>query len=112
QPLDRALLQGVLEIAEKAGAAILQIYQSPDKVAVITKSDDTPVTAADHAAHDVIMAGLRKLTPDIPILSEESDKISFEVRSRWPRYWLVDPLDGTKEFINRTGEFTVNIALI
>jgi len=109
---DRALLQGVLTIAEQAGAAILEIYDAPGAVDVITKSDDTPVTAADHAAHDVIMAGLKRLTPDIPILSEESEKVDFAVRSQWTRYWLVDPLDGTKEFINRTGEFTVNIALI
>ena len=110
--LNRALLEGVLKIAEDAGAAILRIYDSPEQVNVITKSDDTPVTAADHAAHDIIIAGLKRLTPDIPILSEESEQISFAERSQWPRYWLVDPLDGTKEFINRTGEFTVNIALI
>lgn len=110
--LNRTLLEGVLKIAEHAGTAMLRIYDSPAQVNVITKSDDTPVTAADHAAHDIIIAGLQQLTPEIPILSEESEQISFAERRQWPRYWLVDPLDGTKEFINRTGEFTVNIALI
>lgn len=110
--IDRTLLEQVLTIAETAGTAILKIYDSPDRVEVITKSDDTPVTAADHAAHKIIVASLQKLTPDIPVLSEESEQLAFSVRSQWPTYWLVDPLDGTKEFINRTGEFTVNIALI
>lgn len=110
--IDRALLQGVLAIAERAGAAILEIYDAPGQVDVITKADDTPVTAADHAAHDVILAGLRALTPDLPVLSEEAAPEDFALRRQWSRYWLVDPLDGTKEFINRTGEFTVNIALI
>ncbi len=75
------------------------------------KQDDSPVTAADIAAHTVILEGLRTLTPDIPVLSEE-DPPAWEVRQHWQRYWLVDPLDGTKEFIKRNGEFTVNIALI
>lgn len=110
--IDRALLQGVLDIAEQAGSAILKVYDAPGQVDVITKADDTPVTAADHAAHHVIVAGLQALTPQIPVLSEESEPVAFSQRSQWQRYWLVDPLDGTKEFINRTGEFTVNIALI
>ena len=112
QQIDRALLESVLRIAEEAGIAILKIYDSSEQVEVITKSDDTPVTAADHAAHKIIVAGLKAMTPEIPVLSEESEQIAFSVRSGWERYWLVDPLDGTKEFINRTGEFTVNIALI
>ncbi len=78
---------------------------------VVSKADNSPVTAADIAAHTVIMDGLRTLTPDIPVLSEE-DPPGWEVRQHWQRYWLVDPLDGTKEFIKRNGEFTVNIALI
>lgn len=110
--LDRNLLQQVLTVAEAAGVAIREIYEHPDEVAVITKSDDSPVTAADHAAHAVIVAQLEALTPDIPVLSEESDALDFATRSQWQRYWLVDPLDGTKEFIERSGEFTVNIALI
>lgn len=79
---------------------------------VVQKSDDSPVTAADMAAHHTIVDGLAELTPDIPVLSEESAKIPFEERSQWQKYWLVDPLDGTREFVKRNGEFTVNIALI
>lgn len=109
---DRSLLQSVLAIAGEAGRAILEIYQADAPLAVITKADASPVTAADHAAHRIILAGLQALTPEIPVLSEESDAAPFAERARWPRYWLVDPLDGTKEFINRTGEFTVNIALV
>ena len=77
-----------------------------------TKEDESPLTAADKASHNKIVAALAELTPDIPILSEESSEISWEERSQWPEYWLIDPLDGTKEFIKRNGEFTVNIALI
>jgi 3'(2'), 5'-bisphosphate nucleotidase len=75
------------------------------------KADDSPVTAADLAAHQVILSGLQALTPEVPVLSEE-DPPAWEIRQQWQRYWLVDPLDGTKEFIKRNGEFTVNIALI
>jgi 3'(2'), 5'-bisphosphate nucleotidase len=79
---------------------------------VTTKADKSPVTEADLAAHEAIVAGLKRITPDIPVLSEESSKIPFAERRRWDSYWLVDPLDGTKEFISRNGDFTVNIALI
>ena len=79
---------------------------------VETKGDNSPLTAADMAAHKRIVGGLARLTPDIPVLSEESANIPWATRRAWPRYWLVDPLDGTKEFIKRNGEFTVNIALI
>ena len=95
----------------EAGAAIMEVYGEED-FGVETKSDDSPLTRADLAAHHVIVDALRAGAPDIPILSEESDAISFSERSRWDRYFLVDPLDGTKEFISRNGEFTVNIALI
>lgn len=108
----RELIEQVLAIAEQAGDAIKEIYNHADPVEVQTKSDDSPVTAADHAAHHVIIDKLEALTPDIPIFSEESEAIPFLEREKWSRYWLVDPLDGTKEFINRTGEFTVNIALV
>ncbi len=105
-------LVGALEqISAAAGAAIMQVYRQSD-LGIEEKSDHSPVTAADKAAHDVIMAGLQCLTPELPILSEEGADIDFAERSGWRRYWLVDPLDGTKEFINRNGEFTVNIALI
>jgi 3'(2'), 5'-bisphosphate nucleotidase len=98
-------------VARDAGAAILQVYADED-LGVQTKSDDSPLTRADLAAHNIIIEGLHEKAPGIPILSEESDGISFAERSSWDQYFLVDPLDGTKEFINRNGEFTVNIALI
>ncbi|MCK5791830.1 MULTISPECIES: 3'(2'),5'-bisphosphate nucleotidase CysQ [unclassified Ketobacter] len=108
----KELMESVLAIAEQAGEAIKVVYDQADPVTVHTKSDDSPVTAADHAAHHVIVDKLTALTPDIPVFSEESENVSYAERKTWPRYWLVDPLDGTKEFINGTGEFTVNIALI
>ncbi|MFT5421882.1 MAG: 3'(2'), 5'-bisphosphate nucleotidase, partial [Candidatus Endobugula sp.] len=80
--------------------------------AVTLKSDQSPVTAADIAAHQVLQAGLQSLLANVPVLSEEADIPCFEERQHWQRYWLVDPLDGTKEFIRRNGEFTVNVALI
>lgn len=98
-------------IARKAGEAIMAIY-GEDDFAVEMKDDKSPLTAADKASHEVIIAGLQKHWPYIPILSEEGADISYEVRRKWQRFWLVDPLDGTKEFIKRNGEFTVNIALI
>jgi 3'(2'), 5'-bisphosphate nucleotidase len=110
QQLDQ-LVQPVIEIAARAGDEILTIYNSDD-FGVETKDDKSPLTAADKASHECIVAALAELTPDIPILSEESTAISWEERSQWQEYWLIDPLDGTKEFIKRNGEFTVNIALI
>lgn len=105
------LLDSTGAIARDAGAAILDIYRGADH-GVQYKADDSPLTLADLAAHDVIMTGLNSLTPQLPVLSEESAGIPWDVRREWTRYWLVDPLDGTKEFINRNGEFTVNIALV
>jgi 3'(2'), 5'-bisphosphate nucleotidase len=102
--------EALSEIVSEAGSSILEIYESD--FAVEHKADDSPLTQADLAAHKVIVAGLQALDPSIPILSEESTPPDFAVRRVWPRYWLVDPLDGTKEFVNRNGEFTVNIALI
>ncbi len=104
------LLDPILRIARAAGEAILEIYASD--FAVETKADHSPLTAADRAAHELIQRELARLTPDMPIWSEESADLPFAERSQWPRLWLVDPLDGTKEFIKRNGEFTVNIALI
>jgi len=98
------------QIAEEAADAIMEVYQSPD-FEVEKKSDNSPVTAADMAAHQVIVKGLKQLTPDIPVLSEE-DPIDFLERNQWPLLWVVDPLDGTKEFIKRNGEFSINIALV
>ena len=102
------MLDQVCQLARNAGDAIMQVYDGTKPMDVVSKADNSPVTAADIAAHTVIMDGLRTLTPDIPVLSEE-DPPGWEVRQHWQRYWLVDPLDGTKEFIKRNGEFTVNI---
>ncbi|NBA94312.1 3'(2'),5'-bisphosphate nucleotidase CysQ [Pseudomonas sp. R5(2019)] len=104
------LIPGVVDLARRAGEAILPFWRM--NVAVTAKADDSPVTAADLAAHQVIVEGLTALAPDIPILSEEDCGIPLEVRAQWQRWWLVDPLDGTKEFIAGSEEFTVNIALI
>lgn len=100
----------VIELARQAGQLIMDIYASGFKVN--NKTDNTPVTCADLAANELIVKKLSELTPDIPILSEESAEIPFSERRLWETYWLVDPLDGTKAFIDRTGEFSVNIALI
>jgi 3'(2'), 5'-bisphosphate nucleotidase len=105
------LLSPVSAIARQAGAAILTVYNS-DEHGVQYKADESPLTLADLAAHQLIVAALHKLTPEYPVLSEESADVPWSERQTWSRYWLVDPLDGTKEFISRNGEFTVNIALI
>ncbi|WP_434762282.1 3'(2'),5'-bisphosphate nucleotidase CysQ [Vibrio fortis] len=105
------LLPSVIEVARSAGQLILEIYEKKD-YEEFTKSDDTPVTSADLAAHKLISQRLSELTPDIPVLSEEAADISLEKRSQWDRYWLVDPLDGTQEFIARSGDFATIIALI
>ena len=106
----RELREAVIAIARKAAGEILAVYHS--EFAVQHKDDRSPLTAADLAAHRCIVDGLQALTPDIPVLSEESKAIGWDVRRAWQRYWLVDPLDGTREFIKRNGEFTVNIALV
>ncbi|MGC4028004.1 MAG: 3'(2'),5'-bisphosphate nucleotidase CysQ [Steroidobacteraceae bacterium] len=104
------LLTAVVDIARNAGNAILDVYGTD--FGISAKADASPLTDADLRAHEIIVAGLAKLTPGMPVLSEESADICFAERAAWRRYWLVDPLDGTKEFISRNGEFTVNIALI
>jgi 3'(2'), 5'-bisphosphate nucleotidase len=104
-------MQQVMRIARRAGAAIMEVYHSGDS-GETSKADNSPLTLADLAAHRIIVEELAGLTPDIAILSEEAADIAYPVRSQWTRYWLVDPLDGTREFIKRNGEFTVNIALI
>jgi len=103
-------LSEVRALAKQAGEKILEIYNTD--FSVKEKEDDSPLTAADMASHKAIVAGLEALTPDVPVLSEEAAKIPFAERSGWHTYWLIDPLDGTKEFIKRNGEFTVNIALV
>lgn len=102
----------VVSIAKKAGAAIMDVYDNYADIGVQQKSDDSPLTLADQEANDVIMAGLQKLSIQYPIVSEENKAIPYHVRKAYDRLWIVDPLDGTKEFIKRNGEFTVNIALI
>lgn len=104
------MIYTIIDLAEKAGDKILEFYN--DDIEVSKKGDDSPLTKADLAAHHVIVDGLKSLTPDIPIISEESGVPDYEVRKQWTTFWMVDPLDGTKEFIKRNGEFTVNIALI
>jgi 3'(2'), 5'-bisphosphate nucleotidase len=104
------LLPKVLSIADTAGADVMRIYNSDFEVTY--KADQSPVTAADIAAHETILAGLERLTPNTPVLSEEAALAPWKERQHWARFWLVDPVDGTKEFTHRTGEFTVNIALI
>jgi 3'(2'), 5'-bisphosphate nucleotidase len=105
------LLPAVLGLVEEAGAAIMAVYATAHGVEY--KADDSPITRADHAAHDILSRGLQKLTPSIPVLSEEAEAAHVPaVRRQWHELWLVDPLDGTREFISRNGEFTVNVALI
>ena len=108
--LDRIDVDEVVSIARAAGRAIMSVYQAPFDVQI--KDDASPLTAADRAAHEIIETSLRRAYPDIPLLSEEGPQVPFDERRRWTRFWLVDPLDGTKEFVQRNGEFTVNIALV
>jgi len=105
------LLLDVVGASQYAGQAILEIYQGKD-LGVRFKADESPLTRADLAAHESLCENLGLIAPELPILSEESAEIPFEERRNWKQYWLIDPLDGTKEFIKRNGEFTVNIALI
>lgn len=104
------MLKKIIETAEEAGKAILSFYET--EVEVITKEDDSPLTKADLAAHHIITGALKEIDPETPVISEESGVPDYEERSGWDKFWLVDPLDGTKEFIKKNGEFTVNIALI
>ncbi len=108
----KALLREIESIARRAGAAIMEVYESAGGVEVEYKDDNSPLTLADRRANSVIVAGLADLEPRLPFLSEESEQPGFDVRRQWRRYWLVDPLDGTREFVKRNGEFTVNIALV
>ena len=109
---DDVLIQEILRIAHQAGEEILEVYNDDAPLDVSLKEDDSPLTLADSRANAVIVAGLKELDDLMPIITEEAEMSPFEERSQWHRHWLVDPLDGTKEFISRNGEFTVNIALI
>ena len=105
-------LTQLLELLSEASQAILTHYRSDAAAEYQDKHDSTPLTQADLNAHSIICQGLRVIFPDVPILSEESDSEVKKARRAWSEYWLVDPLDGTREFLNRTGEFTINVALI
>lgn len=109
--MNEELFKKLIAIIKQAGDAIMEIYARSDFM-VTKKEDNSPVTVADKISNNIIIEALKKLTPDIPILSEESTEIPYEERKEWQQFWLIDPLDGTKEFIKRNGEFTINIALI
>jgi len=109
--LNPQFLESVVDIALAAGQAIMSVY-AQETIKLVHKKDGSPLTVADRLSHDMIISRLSVLTPNIPVLSEESSEKDIQQRQKWPTLWLVDPLDGTKEFIHRTDEFTVNIALI
>ena len=108
---NKQIIDDLIRIAEEAGLAIMEVY-SGENFDIETKADHSPLTLADRRSHEIIQRRLEQIFPDIPVLSEEGKDIAYEVRRNWSRFWLVDPLDGTKEFINRRDEFTVNIALV
>ena len=103
-------IDSIGQIAKEAGSEVINIYQRDFDIEF--KSDQSPLTEADSKSNDVIIKALRSLHPDIPIISEENKKVPYSERSSWGQFWLIDPLDGTKEFIKKNGEFTINIALI
>ncbi|WP_275069082.1 3'(2'),5'-bisphosphate nucleotidase CysQ [Pseudidiomarina sediminum] len=107
----RQWLEGATAIARRAGQLVMELYEE-QAYQTFQKSDASPVTSADLAAHKLIVEALQELTPEIPILSEEGKHLSLATRQSWPRYWLIDPIDGTQEFIARSGDFTVVIALV
>lgn len=104
------VLTPLIDAVKKAGEAILEIYATDFDVEI--KGDNSPLTAADQAANAVLMDYVAANTPEIPVISEENKEVDYEERKDWNRFWLIDPLDGTKEFVKKNGEFTVNIALI
>jgi 3'(2'), 5'-bisphosphate nucleotidase len=109
--LNNNQIQEILNQVEKASLAILDIYQSSD-LEIETKKDNSPLTLADRTSHDILVTELKKLYPDIPILSEEGADVAYEIRENWQYFWVIDPLDGTKEFISKNGEFTINLGLV
>jgi len=108
--LSQINIQDIVTIAKEAGDAIMQVYKQNFEVEY--KQDNSPLTLADKKANDIIETGLKQLSVNFPILSEEGKSIPYEDRKYWEYFWLVDPLDGTKEFVKKNDEFTVNIALI
>lgn len=111
QLTDPELLDAAKQAAIAAGKAILDLYENQNYQS-FSKDDDSPVTSADYKANEIVTRMLQQAAPDIPIMSEESDTASLQERQHWQRYWLIDPIDGTQEFIARSGDFAVNIALI
>ena len=109
--VNKDLVDKVVALCRRAGEAILEVYARSD-LGIEVKADESPLTAADLAAHHILANGLEGLLEGVPVLSEEAAAPAFSVRSQWRRYWIIDPLDGTKEFIKRSGEFTVNVALV
>lgn len=106
-------IEEVIQIVKKAGEIILDVYHHADFTKIVDfKEDNSPLTTADKASHQYIVGALKKLDEGIPIISEEGKETSYDLRKSWEYFWLVDPLDGTKEFLKRNGQFTVNIALI
>ena len=108
--MDSKLLPELISLTFEAGETIMSLHKKPTNFSI--KSDNTPVTEADKASHQLISKALQKLTPNIPILSEESSEIPFSVRKKWKEYWLIDPLDGTRDFIDGSPDFCISIALI
>jgi 3'(2'), 5'-bisphosphate nucleotidase len=106
------LRAAVVDLVREAGRATMVYYDGSVSADVREKEDRSPVTLADEVAHGILLEGLRRIDPDTPVVSEEAEAADFESRRSWRRFWLVDPLDGTKEFIKRRAEFTVNVALI
>ena len=106
------LRSAVIELAREAGRATMRYYDGAEDAGVREKDDRSPVTLADEVAHGILVEGLQRIDPATPVVSEEAEAAAFEHRRGWRRFWLVDPLDGTKEFIKRRAEFTVNVALI
>lgn len=104
------MIQKIIDTAREAGKAIMEYYQ--EDVEIDRKEDNSPLTKADLASHHIILNALEEIDPDTPVISEESGVPDYQIRKGWPSFWIVDPLDGTKEFIKKNGEFTVNIALI
>lgn len=107
----KAKLDDIIALVEEAGEALSRLYTKQD-LDVSIKPDASPVTEADRLSNEILQSGLSKLFPDTPTLSEESDIPAYEVRHAWPYFWMIDPLDGTKEFIYRNGRFCINLALI
>ena len=110
--VNEVLIKQVLPVIEEAGKAILAIYHSGNKIHVSIKEDKSPLTLADKESNQIITEWLTMHFPDVPILSEEGASVAYEVRKNWEYYWCVDPLDGTKEFVKKNGEFCINLALI